>query len=190
MRKPLVWAVALVLSLLGLMAGMPVLTQSASSTQVDRQDAGTLLQSVSIPAAADAETWSCWPDNYGSGPSLALAYGVGPTSEYAAFSLVRFDLASALPPNAIIDSATIQLYLASVDPGSTLPIQAGAFFVTSNWNEGTVTWNTRPSSENTGTGTQIVSGGGWHSWNATSFATAWQADPAHNYGVELRGPSR
>ncbi|MFH1928566.1 MAG: DNRLRE domain-containing protein [Chloroflexota bacterium] len=188
MRKQMFWAVALVLSLAGLMAGTADLTAAPPAGQVEQHEAGVSLQSVTVPAAADAETWSCWPDNYGSGPSLALAYGVGPTSEYAAFSLVRFDLASALPPDAIIDSATIQLYLSIVEPGSTLPIQAGAFFVTSSWNEGTVTWNTRPSSENIGTGTQIVSGGGWHNWNATSFATAWQADPAHNYGVELRGP--
>jgi len=36
MRRPLVWAMVLVLSLLGLLAGMPVLTQAPSSIQIDR----------------------------------------------------------------------------------------------------------------------------------------------------------
>jgi len=42
MRKSPVWAVALLLSLLGLIAGMPVLTQAPSSAQIDPQDIGNL----------------------------------------------------------------------------------------------------------------------------------------------------
>ena len=56
--------------------------------------------------------------------------------------LVRFDL-SSLPSDAIIDSASLQLYLES--SGGLNPVGLALYPVSSPWDESTVTWNTMPT---------------------------------------------
>jgi len=184
MRKPLVCALALALSLLGLMAGTPVLTQAPSSDQYCQHAPDTLALFESIPAAADASVHSEKPNtNYGSSGYLSLHYNPGPPTRASCF-LIRFDLTSALPPGAIIDSAIMKAFTEY----QGVHVWVTAYAATSNWSENSVTWNTRPSTASAGVGAQTTYMGGWLTWNATSFARAWQSDPAHNYGLEVRGP--
>jgi hypothetical protein len=153
--------------------------------------------SVSLPAAADVTLAADAPDiNFqGSTTSnflLELAYWHDHDSNgdltYVRVFLIKFDL-TGLPADAIIDSAALQLhpyYCASL---GTYPVPVGVYFVTSAWNESTVTYNTRPSWATVGVSSQVgCLPTDPTTLYITSFARAWQSDPTHNYGLKLSAP--
>ena len=185
MGKSLLRASFVVALLATLLSATPVLTQAPESAQVKHHVSSSSIQTIYIPAAADAFTSSTNPSsNYGGSNPLLLSYSGEPF--WVDYILVRFDVASALPSGAIIDSATIQTYKQDEDPWRTYAVNAGAYFVTSPWTEGAVTFYSRPSSASIGVNAQIGASIGWYYWAATSFATTWQADPLNNYGVEIQ----
>jgi hypothetical protein len=141
---------------------------------------------VTLTAAADATLRSAAPTtNYGGDGLLELAYAIRTGAQ--AVTLVRFDL-SSLPFGAVIDSASLQLYMIGATGEPTVSI--GAYALTGSWNEATVTWNSCPTAASIGIASSIDSAAGsYKSWNATSFASSWLANPSTNYGVLLRGPS-
>lgn len=140
---------------------------------------------VTLTAVADATVRSWQPNtNFGSEDILELSYSaIDEVRE--AVTLLRFDVASALPANAIIDSAILELFLmygAGADP-----VAVAAYFVTSGWAESSVTWNSFPTAEPIGIVSQVdASPGSYKSWVVTSFAQAWHSDS--NNGLYLRGP--
>jgi hypothetical protein len=140
---------------------------------------------VTLTAVADATVRSWQPGtNFGGEDVLELSYSaIDGTRE--AVTLLRFDVASALPSNAIIDSATLQLFLEGAAGAN--PVAVAAYFVTSSWAEGSVTWNTFPTADPVGIVAQVdASPGNYKSWNITSYAQAWHMGP--NHGLYLRGP--
>ena len=138
---------------------------------------------VTLTAVADATVKSWQPEsNFGSESVLTLSYS---DEVREAVTLLCFDLASAIPANAIIDSATLELFL--VDGAGADPARVAAYFVTSNWDESSVTWNSFPTAEPIGIVSQVDrSPGSYKSWHVTSFAREWQS--GSNNGVYLRGP--
>lgn len=145
---------------------------------------------VTLIAVADASVESDAPDlNQGGADYLFLTNwpGLSPTE----CALVQFHLAPAVPPNAAIDSARLELrcvLMRYVEPNNPFPVSVAARFVTSAWDEMTVTWNTRPSTSGWEARTDVHWGiGGWQGWNATGFTRAWQANPASNHGLEVCG---
>lgn len=107
---------------------------------------------------------------------------------YVRIFLISFDL-TGLPANAIIDSASLQLHWNGCDLSGTYPVPLGAYFIDGPWDESTVTYNTRPSWATTGVNSQVDCPVTDPTiWYITSFAQAWQSDPAHNYGVKVSGP--
>ena len=83
----------------------------------------------------------------------------------------------------------MRLYHNSCALPGTYPVPLGAYFVTSAWSEGSVTYATRPSWATMGINAQVgCTPGVYPEWGVTSFAQSWQADPAHNYGVKVSGP--
>ena len=140
---------------------------------------------ITLTPVADATVKSWQPDtNFGSEDVLELSYNaIGEVRE--AVTLLRFDVASAIPANAIIDSATLELFL--VDGAGADPVGVAAYFVTSNWAESRVTWNSFPTAEPIGIISQVDrSPGSYKSWWVTSFAREWHS--GSNNGVYLRGP--
>jgi hypothetical protein len=134
---------------------------------------------------ADATVKSWQPDtNFGSEDVLELSYSaIDEVRE--AVTLLRFDVASAIPANAIIDLTTLELFL--VDGAGADPVGVAAHFVTSNWAESRVTWNSFPTAEPIGIISQVDrSPGSYKSWQVTSFAREWQS--GSNNGIYLRGP--
>jgi|GEM_PF-956569 len=145
----------------------------------------TSSTTVTLTAVADATVKSWQPDsNFGSESVLSLSYSdIDEVCE--AVTLLRFDVASALPEGAIIDSATLELFL--VDGAGADPAPVAAHFVTSGWAESNVTWNSFPTAEPIGVISQVdKSPGSYKSWWVTSFAQEWQS--GSNDGVYLRGP--
>ena len=194
MRKLFFGGPAFLLLLVGLLAPTSTLTQPLPEGQIQQPAAADLLNSVTIPASADA----CLKErtgsyNEGSYSSLTAEYYTIGDQTYVATFLVRFDLASYLPSNAIIDSATLRLYQCGCTNFTEEVKETfiGAYFVNDPWSEGTVSWYSRPSSESIGPAQRITcSSAGFEAYyyNVTSFARAWHDNPQSNHGVELRGP--
>jgi hypothetical protein len=141
-------------------------------------------ESLALYAVADATVRSTAPNtNFGGEHTLELSYSQidGPAEEIV---LLRFDLA-ALPAEAIIDSAVIELYLAHAAGDN--PKSLAAYYVTGDWTEGAVTWNSFPTAEPLGL-IASVDGvtGQYKSWAVTSWADYWRSHPAENHGVYIR----
>lgn len=175
-RLSVVVLVTMLMSLLGPSLQMPQALAAPAQT------------TVTLDAVADATVRQWAPDtNFGDETSLQLIYG-GVNEE--AVTLVRFDL-SSLPPDAVVDSASLRLYLETASGAD--PVSIGIHAVTSDWDElgaDGVTWNTFPTVEPMGLvadiDAEVLS---YKSWPATSFAQAWIDDPTSNFGVMLRGPT-
>lgn len=155
--------------------------------------AGATTQ-VTLYAIADATIDSAHPAlNYGITETLGVASAMspfgGPVYQH---TLLRFDLSTALPANAIIDRAQLDLYLLAASGAERAQLTAAN--LAESWIEsgrGGVTWDTRPA-----TGDVIITGL-WASstplnfylpaWDITRIVEAWQKNWANNYGLVLRG---
>ena len=103
--------------------------------------------------------------------------------------LLEFDI-STIPANAIVVSATLELYHIvnfQRSEANLLPnIQADANL--SSWTELGVTWNTGPSKINLGDPNLNFNGGpGWHSFDVSEIAEAWHSPLFTNRGLTLHG---
>lgn len=104
-------------------------------------------ETLTLYADADATVRSWQPNsNFGGENYLHLSYGQGDiiTEEVV---LLHFDL-TALPAEAVIDSAVMELFL--VGAAGDNPKSLAAYFVTGGWTEGRVTWNTFPAADPAG----------------------------------------
>lgn len=136
-----------------------------------------------IEEVADATLKSWQPDvNFGLANFLEVSYSGGAR----AVTLVKFDL-SPLPSGAIVDSGTLRLFLG--DASGLSPVSIGAYFVTSPWDESTVTWNTHLTTEVLGINANIDSGNSYKTWTISSYVQSWIDEPSSNHGVMLMGPS-
>ena len=150
----------------------------------DKTSSTTSSTTITLTAVADATVKSWQPDsNFGSESVLTLSYSKIDVAREAV-TLLRFDLASAIPSNAIIDSVSLELFL--VDGAGADPARVAAYFVTSNWDESSVTWNSFPTAEPIGVISQVDRSLGYRSWQVTSFAREWQS--GSNNGIYLQGP--
>ena len=96
-----------------------------------------------IEAEADATTYHDFPDtNFGNDETLALA-GEGAEWEEA-FSYLRFSL-SAIPQNAYIISARLDLFRTDQRRGFYPPSNYAVYRVSNSWDESTVKWSNRPT---------------------------------------------
>jgi len=141
-------------------------------------DGGTAFRSTLI-ATMDSYVNSASPDsNYGALDDLRAGRFLAVPSGGFYRSFVAFNL-SSLPADAIIMTATLELYQTSAGN-----VSLAAQRLTADWVEANVTWNTMPAATATG---EVVGGlsGGWYRWNITAMAQQWRATPATNYGVQL-----
>ena len=178
----------------GLVAGLFVLSLFIHPGK-DAVGAGANIFSsvtVSLPAVADVTLAADAPDvNFQSyGPFLEVEYWHDPQGvlTYVRIFLIRFDL-SSLPQDAIIDSAEMQLHWNGCYPVFDYWEGMEIHYVTSPWDESTVTYDTRPSWGQIG----LKRGMSCPpddpvTWSITSYAQAWQSDPAHNYGILVDAP--
>jgi hypothetical protein len=140
---------------------------------------------VTLTVSADASVNSDAPaTNYGTQTTLDVAVA-GRAYER---TLLRFDLGTAIPLNAVIDSARLELYLlaSSGEPR----VQFVAANLGTSWVEsGTtgVTWNNQPAAADPTVAPFWVSAvlDDWQSWDITPIVQAWQS--GKNFGLVLGG---
>ncbi|MFO7742640.1 MAG: DNRLRE domain-containing protein, partial [Anaerolineae bacterium] len=187
MRIKRTFVAALMIALLGLGTSQAATIAPAGS---DTHPASTAAAqtTVVLDAVADATVRSGDPDeNFGGETSLELSYW-GTNEE--AVVLLRFDL-SSLPSDAIVDSASLRLYLEGASGAS--PVSVAVHFVTSAWEETGeegVTWDTHLTTApwpRACSMDRVVDA--YKSCTVTSYAQSWLDTASSNYGVMLRGPA-
>jgi hypothetical protein len=117
--------------------------------------------------------------NYGTSPSLRVGYiSAGPfVGSY--LTLAAFDL-SALPADAVILTATLELYETA---SATIVTNLRALVDT--WTETGVTWDNRPNYSETELATALTPDGSWRRWDLTSMTKKWWSGTLANHGVRL-----
>ncbi|MDY7109934.1 MAG: DNRLRE domain-containing protein [Planctomycetota bacterium] len=131
------------------------------------------------------------PDNnYGANGAICLRNRYGSPQHPDHFErdgLIRFDL-SELPPDSVVTSAVMSLYYYKWKDNNPVGRLLTCYRLTSDWDEDTVTWNTRPSKMDEPTCESAVPGqpGQWMDWDVTSDVDAFLADPdIRNFGWEI-----
>jgi hypothetical protein len=127
-------------------------------------------------------------NNYGSLRYLTQNWGGGLNGQ---LGLLQFDLAS-IPTTEMIVSAELVLFQElneEVPDGDLYEI----YRITSDWNESTVTWNTRPSLAATPSASLRIEDtlrSVYRSWDVTGLVQAWHTGAFANYGLALDDGSR
>jgi len=100
--------------------------------------------------------------------------------------LIKYNI-STLPSNATIQYASLQLYYFHSSDGNPGGHQVNAYKVTSDWDEGTVTWNTQPSNDPEPSSLAIVPStlNTWVFWNLTGDIQLFYLGGAPNYGWRM-----
>lgn len=102
-------------------------------------------------------------------------------------SLLQFEV-TGLPSGALIDSATLSLWVKDVRDGN---VTINARPATTAWAESTVTWANFGSSYGAIMDSEAFVKGVknyWADWDVSSAAAAWISNPAANFGVVLESP--
>jgi hypothetical protein len=99
-------------------------------------------------------------------------------------TLLRFNLAAAVPSDAIIDLARLDLYLEGSQGPDSINLVAAR--LTEDWIESQVTWNNRPATGDPVEATLVDTTVSPVRVDVTDIVRAWHNVP--HYGLELRGP--
>jgi hypothetical protein len=150
----------------------------------------TLLSSMArgqLPVTDDTYVSSAGPTtNNGNNPSLVVQQSSNGTT------LIRLDtsqLQAAGVTSGEVSKATLKLYTSAVTGQGTFDL----YQITSSWQEGTVTYNTKPSMTLVTAGTACPSGiqcvntaSKYIQVDITSLLQGWLTTPASNYGLALK----
>ena len=137
---------------------------------------------ITIIPVADTSIESAAPNTpFGVDETLNVYYGG--QNEFAR-ALIRFNLAAAVPTDAVIDSARLDLFLEYGEgPASIMMIAAR---LTEDWIESQVTWNNRPATGSPEDATLADTTVSPIRLDVTEIVQAWHNVP--HFGLELRGP--
>ncbi len=146
----------------------------------------TTVLVIQPDAAAGKDSYVRTPNNdvnYGNGGTLAAGTNAILGITYRA--LIQFDL-SAIPANATILSAKLELYCHSVDwPNNSISLILHR--ITSAWTELGVTWNNQPTIESQDNATAVVNNTGWVTWNIhTQTIHEWRQGTFVNNGMLIK----
>jgi hypothetical protein len=146
-------------------------------------------------ASKDTFTYSALPSGIPFGNATYLGASLESSGQHTVHSLLQFDLAGAsVDAN---EAATLSLFTRSKagtpfnsvasDPSASAPVVVDIYKVTSAWDEGTVTWSTEPTIDSTPVASfTVTSIDQYYGADITALVQGWIADPASNFGVELR----
>jgi PKD repeat protein len=103
------------------------------------------------------------------------------------YTLLFFNI-SMIPPNVIINSATVHLfYLNEPEEGNPAGHTLELHPILKKWSEETVTWDTQPTHEQTATSFSIVPDSPyvWMTWNATNDVQSFVNGEKTNFGWKI-----
>jgi len=118
----------------------------------------------------------CLNGDHGSETDIWLGGGANPNWS----GLWQFDL-SAIPAGSTINSATFSIYIRSMTGADSTNTYHK---ITSNWEESTVTYMTKPSFGDS-IGTMHINSIGWKDMNVTNLVSDWITN-GNNYGIYLQ----
>lgn len=100
--------------------------------------------------------------------------------------LIKFNI-SELSPGIIIRSATLNLFYNQWRENNPAGRTLTLYRITSDWDENTVTWNTRPSYASEVTFSAVVPGspGVWMEWDVTSDVQDFVEGQENNHGWQI-----
>jgi hypothetical protein len=145
-------------------------------------------------ASKDTFIYSAIPSfNFGTRDYLGAS--VESSGVHTTTSLIQFDVAGQSV--AANEAATLSIYVrtsagtpfaaVSSEPSAAAPVTVDIYRITSAWNETTTTWATRPTTEASPVASFVASGvEQYYSADLTALVQSWIADPASNFGIELR----
>ncbi len=125
----------------------------------------------------NSQDFACWTWT-SNGPTIAR-------------SLMQFDL-TAIPANAIIQSATLNLYCNTTSAITQLHYGSNNSFlkrITNSWQESTVTWITQPSTTSIDQVTlseSVSSNQNYLNIDLKNMVSTWVADSNENFGLMLQ----
>ena len=122
--------------------------------------------------------------NYGDEASLYVGVGGSTTTTFRTF--IEFPTTS-IPTGVGVSTAYLSLYCNSVLTTNAYAI--GAYQVTTDWSDTSVTWNNQPSASTTLLSASTVStSAGWYNWQALEGTVLrWAQGDTDNYGLRLSG---
>jgi hypothetical protein len=136
--------------------------------------------SATLTPVSDATVSIIAPNmNFGHDHTLTVEHL---SSRQISRCLIRFNLAAALPWNAVIDSAWLNLYQEGGQGEGSLTVS----LVTQDWIEGQVTWNNQPSVGSPVLSRFCNSSAGVKGLDVTDIVRAWHNAP--HYGLQIKGP--
>jgi parallel beta-helix repeat protein len=142
----------------------------------------TSSTTVTLTPVADATIDYISPNtNFGAQDTLEVQYR---SSRHIRRILLRFNLAAAVPSNAIIDLARLDLYLEGSQGPDSISLVAAR--LTEDWIESLVTWNNRPATGDPVEATLVDTTVSPVRVDVTDIVRAWHNVP--HYGLELWGP--
>ncbi len=134
---------------------------------------------VMLSPIADAYVDSTNPAS-AFGQDVFLISGFDANTDRRTQPFLKFDL-SLIPPGSTINEATLKLYLKSMTGKS--PTEVEIFRATSDWDEQTLSWNTRPTGPGLGKTATISDNKGNKNIDMTAFVAGWLANTFPNFGV-------
>ena len=147
---------------------------------------------IQIPVEQDTYITSNKPNrNYGSAPEMRLGYNRAGSNDGALRPFVQFDVARYVPSQAVINSATLQIYLYASSPANDSPMNFDARHLVTPWDQNLVTWASHQPDWGgiAGTG-QAASQLGWRYIDVTDLAREWYSGSHANYGLIAIGDER
>ncbi|TLD45831.1 MAG: hypothetical protein FAZ92_01907 [Accumulibacter sp.] len=158
----------------------------ATAARVTNLDSQTLNSLSPLPAVP-------FGNFLGSSNTVPLIGAQGESRAHDTRSLLRFDPGALGIAAGQVVSASLRLFALPGLPPFDNPTPAQAITtalhrVTDSWSETGVTWETQPAVS--GPVTSVTQDGvnQWVSFDVTALVRDWLADPAGNFGVELRQP--
>lgn len=143
-----------------------------------------------IPVRQDTFIASGQPTtNYGADAFLRIGYD-NATPYGAMRTFLEFDIASVVPSNAIVNSATFQIWLAGGAPAGDAPMAVLARHLDDPWSASTLTWNSHQPTWGTEIGVGSIPVGPVNAElqaDATQLVRDWVSGAHPNHGVMLQG---
>lgn len=143
---------------------------------------------IELPNTKDTFVSSNQPDtNFGIRSDMLLGYSLGGENLGAVRPLLQFDT-NSIPDGAIINNATLRIYLAGTSPAGDSNMGFKGVYLTSSWSENTVTWNSHQPEWGSEIGIGNASSQlGWQEGDVTPMVREWVDGGRANYGFIIIG---
>lgn len=145
---------------------------------------------VQVPNKKDTYIASNRPDqNFGLQPDMRLGYSNNVGGNLGAMRLLlQYQVQEYVPQGAVVNSATLNIFLTGVTPAGDSSMGFKALYLTSDWSEKTVTWNNHQPQWGSEIGLGSASSSlGWHQADVTQMVREWIDGGRTNYGFTVIG---